>query len=182
MSCRWALGRRLTRSSWRCSLDVGPRLPDDLLRRGIDGIPGFSHCAVRVVDSKRDLDVTIELVPEKRDGKNMNEPWWHSAKGYGPSDAATDKYRSSGWAPVARPDGMSEEDFDNAVLNSAYRQTQAARGKEYSSDGSKNSNHFVYQTITGAGGKVPGAAVQGKTAPGICGGSGLKNGTNCSSP
>jgi hypothetical protein len=148
----------------------------------IEGGLGFSHCAVRVVNVERNLDVMIELVPEMHDGNRSNEVWWHSAKGFSASDAARDKYSPSGWIRVAPPNGISEGEFDNAVLGSALRQTMAVRGQSYSARGEKNSNHFVYETITGAGAKIPKAAVRGKAAPGLCGGSGLKNGTNCSPP
>jgi hypothetical protein len=77
---------------------------------------------------------------------------------------------------------MSEQAFDNAVMNSAARETNARAGTPYSEWGESNSNNFVYSTLKGAGAKVPAEAQQGKSAPGICGGSSDKNGTDCAAP
>ena len=66
---------------------------------------------------------------------------------------------------------MSDEEFDNAVLKSAYEVTARERGTPYHFSGNSNSNNFVYQIITGAGGHVPGGVGGGFTfgAPGING-------------
>lgn len=128
-----------------------------------------AHCAVRVVDAERKLDVTIELL----DVNGKNEVFWRSA----PGDMESQGYAADSWVKVATPKGMSTRDFDNAVLNSALSQTVARRGKDYDHRGATNSNRFVFSVIRGAGGSVPGAAGRNFIwAPGLCGGAGYRKG------
>ena len=136
---------------------------------GGTGEGNAAHCAVRVVDKERGLDVTIELLNE-----GTNQIYWRSA----PGEAAREGYSEDGWTTVAVPEGMSSREFDDKVLQSAFGRTMATRGVDYSMFGSKNSNRFVHDVITGAGGRVPGAAAAGYTfAPGLCGGRGLRRGS-----
>ena len=139
--------------------------------RDVDGTRGTAqHCAVRVVN--RDMDLTFELLADNGVG---------GAQSAGPQQDA-DKlaaYRGS-WARVDVPDGMNSEEFDRAVLHSAIRTSQQESGDRYTPLGHKNSNRFVYNVITGAGGKVPQAArAPGKLAPGLCGGDGIHAGIDC---
>lgn len=134
---------------------------------------GYTHCALRVQNDK--VDVLIELIPQN----DKNEVFWRSAAGEGASGAGDSQYDAAGWTPVAKPAGMTDEEFDNAVLNSAYKRTEDVRGKPYSRDGSKNSNNFVYTTLKGAGAKPPAGAAKGKGSPGLCGGSGTDTGKDC---
>lgn len=72
-----------------------------------------------------------------------------------------DKYDPGNWSPVSVPCGKTDEEFDNAVLKSAYNETVKERGTPYHFSGESNSNQFVYQIITGAGGQVPGGVDRG---------------------
>jgi len=142
---------------------------------GNEGAAG--HCAVRVADSQRQIDQTIELIPTSVI-RGTNAVHWSSGSG----NARTAKYNAGTWAKVAVPAGMSSVQFDNALLGSALRQTGLNVLQPYGAGGAHNSNHFVYATVTGADGVVPGAPSQGFTlgAPGLCGGGGLSTGDQCS--
>jgi hypothetical protein len=61
--------------------------------------------------------------------------------------------------------------FDNAVISSYYFQRPLYAGQAYTVHSLANSNHFIFSVITGAGGRVPRAAIprHGFT-PGLCGG------------
>lgn len=140
---------------------------------GDSGEGNAAHCAVRVVDESRDLDVTIELLNENW----TNEVYWRSRAG----DAEAQGYNPGRWARVAVPVGMTSHEFDDRVLQQAMLHTRAARGQDYHFWGGSNSNRFVFNIITSAGGMVPGAASRAfKIAPGICGGGGLSRGGQCS--
>jgi RHS repeat-associated protein len=137
---------------------------------GVD--PTVAHCAIRVIDEDRDIDILIELAPDIR-GRNVIHT----------GDSSSDRARAYGdkWFDVAVPRGMSSEDFDDAVLGSALAVSSAMMGSGYSPSGSKNSNRFIYNIVTGAGGRVPFRASAGFLfAPGICGGQGPFRGNNCS--
>ncbi len=133
-----------------------------------------AHCAVRVVDEDRKIDQTIELLNE--DG--TKEIYWSL-----PGDEKAKKYSSDGWSRVAVPKGMSSREFDDAVLNSALQQTRTQRGQPYLPFGYTNSNRFVSNVITGAGGSVPSRPLAGFFpligAPGLCGGFTVLTGPNC---
>ena len=136
----------------------------------------FGHCAVRIVDKKRKIDMTIELIPK---GVPLrNNMFWSS----GEQSAKTQAYDPSKWVQVRTPDGMTKEQFYDAVCNTALIQTGAHWNEPYKARGSRNSNHFVYSIITGAGGEVPRSAADGfwLGAPGLCGGRGFRTGDDCS--
>jgi len=139
---------------------------------GKGGSGVVAHCAIRVKDDARKLDVTIELIPKG----SKKEIYWT-----GPNSSNTQAYDASKWAKVATPDGMSSQEFDDAVLKAAGVETVKQRGTPYSFGGSSNSNNFVHEVITGAGGTVPATATAGFLlgAPGLCGGSGLSTGSEC---
>jgi hypothetical protein len=120
----------------------------------------------------KNVDVTIELIP--KGGKK--QIYW-----VGPNSANVAAYDASKWTKVKVPDGMTVEQFDQAVLNLAALQTAGHTGHKYSVAGDHNSNNFVYEVITGAGGKVPlGATIGFKLgAPGACGGSDARTGNDC---
>jgi len=132
-----------------------------------------AHCAVRVVDADRGIDQTIELIP--KDGQK--EIYWSNS-----SDNKTKAYDANAWVSVGVPQGLSSREFDDAVMLSAGRETRAQRGTDYTVSGTSNSNRFVYNVITGAGGRVPRAAAAGffYGAPGLCGGKKAATGRNCS--
>jgi hypothetical protein len=76
---------------------------------------------------------------------------------------------------------MSVNEFDRRVISASVAIARDLKGSPYWPGGEANSNHFVFDVITTAGGKVPGAASKGFTfVPGICGGSGLARGSKCS--
>jgi hypothetical protein len=139
---------------------------------GEGGEGTLGHCAVRVKNAELNADVTIEMAPDARGSVQV-----YTA---GPNDARTSAYTNA-WSPIAIPEGMTEAEFDQRVLSSAVAVTRDIKGSPYLPHGQYNSNHFVYDVITAAGGKVP-AAASGRflLAPGICGGSGLSRGRNCS--
>ncbi len=139
--------------------------------RDVKDMDGFQHCSVRVVNE--DMDLTFELLAEN----GIGQPQYAGTQ-QDPEKLA--EYRGS-WQRVAVPDGMSSREFDRAVLHSAIRRSQEESGDRYTPLGGKNSNRFVYNVITKAGGRVPAAAMEkGKFAPGICGGRGGAPGTDCS--
>jgi hypothetical protein len=141
---------------------------------GGEGSSGtLGHCAVRVKDAKLKVDATIEMAP---DAQGLLDQV-HVA---GPADRRTLAYTGP-WAPVAIPNGMTEQQFDQRVLASAVAVSRDIQGLPYLPFGQVNSNRFVYDVITGAGGIVPGAPSAGFTwVPGICGGSGVARGSHCS--
>jgi hypothetical protein len=90
-------------------------------------------------------------------------------------------YRGS-WSRVAVPDGMSSEDFDQAVFHSAIRRLQEEDGDPFWPSGGTNSNRYIYNIVKKAGGEVPSGAMAkhpGRKAPGLCGGKGGETGTDC---
>jgi RHS repeat-associated protein len=133
----------------------------------------FAHCAIRVKDEQLKTDVVIELVPNNKGKKQV---FWLAS-----GSTQAQAYDANTWVKVSTPAGMTTEAFDKAVLNSAYTQTKNQVGRQYWPGGGVNSNHFVYSTITGAGGTMPSPPIAGFSlgAPGLCGGSGLKTGTSC---
>jgi hypothetical protein len=135
---------------------------------------GNSHCAVRVKNEALGIDVMFEMIP--RGGKNSVD-WRHGAEAAFGGGGST--YRAEQWVEVSRPEGMNEEEFDRAVLNAAVSQQKQIEGDDYSADGSKNSNRFVYDVIKEAGSSPPADAVKGAGAPGLCGGKGARTGTDC---
>ncbi len=144
--------------------------------RPVDVSDEAAHCAVRVQNDN--IDVTVELMPDTTqrgpDAKlGRNQIHWRNGS---PAE-----YRADGWVRVEVPPGMSSEDFDRAVLNSAANAEASYSGRPYSPHGKVNSNSFVKAVINGAGGTVPKSAADGFLfgAPGLCGG-GLYTGNKCS--
>lgn len=136
-----------------------------------DGGGAAGHCAVRVVNEELGIDITVELAPEGR-RKRI-----YTASG---DEDRTEAYGGL-WSEVLVPEGMTVNEFDRAVLKSALEVSGRVGGTKYGFGGAKNSNRFIYDIITGAGGLVPQSASAGfKIAPGICGGTGMKRGSNCS--
>jgi hypothetical protein len=138
---------------------------------------GYSHCAVRVRNEARGIDVMFELIPQS--GKNA-VAWRHGSEAAFGAPGST--YHAEQWTEVQRPAGMSEDEFDLAVLNAAVQEQLATQGKDYSEDGSKNSNGFVYNVLKKAGSSPPAGAEKGSGSPGLCGGKGRDTGTDCSKP
>lgn len=136
---------------------------------GDSGVAG--HCAVRVVDEKQGLDVTIELIPN-REGKD--------AFSWAPKSSDKVSAYTGDWTQVDVPEGMTSEQFDNAVLRAAFIEMNARKGSLYLPFGQVNSNNFVFEVISRAGGRVPRSASSGFLfVPGICGGSGFSRGQSC---
>jgi hypothetical protein len=72
---------------------------------------------------------------------------------------------------VSVPAGETSREFDDRMLNCAFRQTRSWNGQEYTRYGGGNSNRFVFTTIHNAGGRVPMSATKAyRLVPGICGG------------
>jgi hypothetical protein len=131
-----------------------------------------AHCAARVVDEKRGIDQTIELAPNSRGQK---EAYW----ALGGSDR-TNADAADNWLKVGVPSDMTTTECDDAVLQSAMLETKAQRGDRYWPTGNTNSNRFVFNIITNAGGQIPAGAAAGFPlgAPGLCGGV-VRTGTRC---
>ncbi len=136
-----------------------------------------SHCAIRVVDKAKNIDVTIEMMPDER--KSARAPLgrerveWSTTRPPGTYDGD--------WTPLPVPSGVTESQFDRAILESAVREQQRIEGSVYTPGGGSNSNRFIYDVIRGAGG----VGVRNPSekhllgAPGLCGGRGLSTGTDC---
>jgi uncharacterized protein RhaS with RHS repeats len=143
--------------------------------RPVDGTGGAGlHCAVRVVNEKLGVDVTYELLA---DGPGR-------PKRAGQAGASQVERYEGTWEKVGVPAGMTSDEFDLAVLTNAVDISAEQNGRPYFFTGGTNSNRFVYNIITKAGGKVPAAALghfPGALAPGLCGGYGLSRGQNCDS-
>lgn len=96
-----------------------------------------------------------------------------------------DAFNNAGmWVKVEVPFGMSERQFDRAVLRAADYVSQQVEGKRYRFTGGSNSNRFVYDIITRAGGYVPGTLKLRFPlgAPGLCGGIWDSSGFNLTFP
>ena len=107
----------------------------------------MGHCALRVFDPERGLDVVIELL----DVAHRREIYWRSDL----ADAQRATYLAASWSTVPVPAGMTQQQFDDAILRSALRETVDMRGDIYTPGGRRNSNRFVYESVTGAGGSIP---------------------------
>jgi hypothetical protein len=141
---------------------------------------GKTHCALRVFDPTRGLDVLIELQPVfNGEGNKVNEVYWRSAPGEGANGVSGSRYQPHLWKEVQTPVGMTEHEFDDAVLYSALYGTLARRGREYTQDGRGNSNRFIYDVLKDIGARPPKSAVAGEGSPGLCGGRGTDTGTDC---
>ena len=126
------------------------------------------HCAVRVKNAQ--IDTTYELLNVR------------GIKQAGPASADRVAEYGDNWVRVATPEGMSEAEFDAAVLHSARAQTARQNGHRYFLTGGHNSNRYVFDIISGAGGLVPFTAARMNGAgliPGLCGGIGFAMGSWC---
>lgn len=148
--------------------------------REIDFTSNFGHCGIHIKNRDLDLDVLIEL---ERTGRGWlapfgykNVPWLFGSSMRDPLSAY-----DGGWHQVMPPSGMTETDFDVAVFDAAALVSSRENGRRYNPFGQYNSNRFIYDVITSAGGRVPGSVslffVKG--TPGLCGGSFWSTGRNC---
>lgn len=148
--------------------------------REIDFTSNFGHCGIHIKNRDLDLDVLIEL---ERTGQRWfnpfgfkNVPWL-----FGSSMKDALAAYNDGWYKVKIPSGMTEYDFDIAVFDAAAHVSSRENGRVYNPFGQYNSNRFVHDVITRAGGQVPGivSLFFPKGAPGLCGGSFISTGSNC---
>ncbi len=137
---------------------------------GGEGIGG--HCAIRVVDKRREIDVTIEL---------LNVNWKNEIVSSLPGSRRAEAYLEPINANlVSVPEGMTSEEFDDAVLAASVVEGSKITGDSYLPFGDVNSNRYVYNVIRAAGGKVPRFSSEGfLSVPGICGGRMLSRGKDC---
>jgi RHS repeat-associated protein len=128
--------------------------------RKVDNSMGMAgHCAARVIGMN--VDVAYELL-----SRGNGEPQWVGRTSMG----QVARYPAI-WTPVAMPKGMTSDEFALRVMETAERISQERNGQPYSPWGGRNSNRFVYDVITQAGGRVPeGAVLHNTVTPGICGG------------
>jgi RHS repeat-associated protein len=171
-----SLGRNLESwgdfNIWRIRIDatveVGGRLVHGPYGLDVDAV----HYAIRVTIG--DKSVMTELRPDNDLRNHISHIDGHSV--------TASEYR---WAIVAVPTGMTSLGFAEAVRTSITAFTAQYEGRRYWPDGSTNSNSFVYNVITDAGGRIPRGAVWETNplgfpaSPGICGGSGAATGPNC---
>jgi hypothetical protein len=146
--------------------------------RAVKTSKNHGHCAVRVVDKEKGIDVTVEMTP-KEGSASAEAPfgteqvtWTHGTppSGY-----------DGGWVELAAPEGRSSAEFDRAVLESAAREQGRIEGSAYTPGGASNSNRFVHDVIRGAGGRGRKEPAQKFIlgAPGLCGGRGGRTGADC---
>jgi uncharacterized protein RhaS with RHS repeats len=132
----------------------------------------FGHAAVRVRDGSS--DAVGELV-KGGDGTNSI-----AGRVTTPEDIA-----GYVWSKVNVPAGMTSEAFDQAVRGSFTQVGRERQGLGYNPHGVLNSNRFVFDVISRAGGFVPRSVMQaGLLVPGLCGGKssalgGLSAGSGC---
>lgn len=128
----------------------------------------YAHCAVRVRIGNSGPWQAGELIPD--DGR---KPTNHIR-----AVANESEYN---WVTVPVPAGQMSEAFDRAVMRSFNSLGDRYQGRLYNRDAGSNSNHFVYEVIFAAGGRIPHSAVPGdRKALGLCGGmSGTEEGNNC---
>lgn len=138
---------------------------------------GYTHCAIRITNKTLGIDAMVEMIPDRN--KQNRTHWRFGAEAAGGVEGS--RYDPNGWVKVQRPDGMSEDEFDRAMIQSASAISQESfNGTRYSNDGGANSNNFVYRTVKRAGSKPPAKAVKGANgSPGLCGGKGRDTGTDC---
>ena len=137
--------------------------------RPIGGALGamYSHCAIRIDDSYGH-HYSFELMPVKVPGEPDT---WNTIQSVPDEDEYT-------WTTVGAPEGMKDDEWDSTVRAAAEVVGYRMSGKKYHADGARNSNHYVHEAITTAGGNVPESAKpkDGRKAPGLCGGSGASTG------
>jgi hypothetical protein len=84
------------------------------------------------------------------------------------------------WFGVSAPNGQTDQQFAQSVGEGITYATGMLGGHFYHL-GYESSN-FVYMAMSAAGSGVPARAVGGHPSPGICGGQGFDNGSNCIGP
>jgi hypothetical protein len=127
------------------------------------------HCAIKIVDGSGREEV-YELINNK----------WRNDSGQPSTAEQISKYKYTAWSRVDVPDGMSSAQFDEAVRSNAVTLGGQRNGLRYLPFGGRNSNRFVYDAITSAGGEVSlWVADTVRLVPGLCGGIGLFRGRHC---
>jgi RHS repeat-associated protein len=113
--------------------------------RPIRSVGGLAvHCGLRVVNERLGVNQVYELT---RVGDRNTF--------YNQKDAGT--FTEGGWMTLTPPDGMTEDEYDRAILG-AYRsvsQRITTTRPRYSSGNCKNSNRFVRDVVKAAGGTIP---------------------------
>ena len=145
-------------------------LKGEVACRGVKGMEDFAqHCALRVGGE------TFELL----------SPGLLRSQSIGPI-ADMSEYEGR-WTTIEVPEGMTEAEFDAALLEQAGQLMESRQGDNYLPFGFINSNAWVFDAVTRAGGSVPYAAfararaLDGSlVAPGLCGGVGITTGSGCS--
>ena len=148
------------------SVSVACRYVDDTGNAG-------AHCAVRV-DQEGGKSTTFELL-----SSGVGKP---QTAGVQSDPKQLERYEGK-WVAVKVPTGMNHKQFGATVLSTAQKISAQVNGDSYSPLGGQNSNRYVYNIITQAGGQVPFASrlsTPGATAPGLCGGRGIFQGATCS--
>jgi len=126
--------------------------------RAVTGSEGAAnHCAVRVHGDGKP-DQIGELLKDSAGNNRIAVV----------DSSEASKYK---WSIVAVPNGQTQAQFDAGTRASFNTHSDAEDGQKYSISGLRNSNHFVWEVITGAGGTVPHSALpMTGVTPGLCGG------------
>lgn len=138
----------------------------------------FAHCALRIKNGKRDVTIQMQKSPTRFLGFWGTMTPTPSLGG----EPLTTAYTSP-WVAVSVPKGQTVDQFDQSVQDAVDAYKAMTDGLPYFPFGESNSNAFVYNVINWAGGRVPIAVSVnlGKlVAPGICGGGGFTEGSDCS--
>jgi hypothetical protein len=117
------------------------------------GQSDYGHCAIRIKNEEIGIDIMFEITRGPPAGAFPTT----LVGAFGPSSENFARYGDK-WVPVGVPVGQTVTQFDTGVLREVLTQKRLTDGQIYNPDGKANSNSFVYNSITGAGGKVPAAA------------------------
>ena len=140
--------------------------------RAVDNSTTFTHCALRITDDDAGTSTVYELL-----AKGIGQPQHAGVE----ADPVQIQRFAGKWVDVATPANQTNTRFSARTRQGADAASARENGLRYSPFGGVNSNHFVYEIVTGAGGQVPlKALIPGRTAPGLCGGHGMFQGFNCS--
>ena len=123
------------------------------------------HCGIRIVNDALGISGIYELTR----ANNTNRFFMNRDHGL---------FDASGWARIEKPDGMSEDEFDSAILSAYKKEAKRLGGTKYDAGACSNSNHFAQTVVSDAGGKVPNG-VDDKPGAAL-GAPGLR--TNCPPP
>ncbi|MCU0650149.1 MAG: RHS repeat-associated core domain-containing protein, partial [Gemmatimonadaceae bacterium] len=139
--------------------------------RAVDGLESFSHCAVRITNDSAGTSTVYELL--------ATGAFARQTAGVQSDPAQLARYNGR-WVAVDVPSGQSDNQFAAKARAAADQRSRAVAGRRYSPLGGSNSNRFVYDIVTRAGGQIPSSAGRpGRTAPGLCGGRGIFQGVDC---